>query len=58
MEYRYSGHPELVFEDDEAVLYRALSAHATVHGCTEDSCPYRRVYEEAYAQVKALRARP
>ena len=57
MEYRYAGRPELVFDDDEAVLYRDLKAHAVVHRCTERSCPFRQVYEEAYAKVKELRSR-
>jgi hypothetical protein len=57
MEYRYSGRPELVFEDDEAVLYRALKAHAVVHRCTQGRCDARQVYEEALTKMQNLRSR-
>jgi hypothetical protein len=59
MDYRYSGHPERYLEDDVAVLYRALTAHATVHGCGKDGpCEARRIFEAAYEQIKSLRDVP
>jgi len=58
MTYRYSGRPELVLEDDEAVLYRAQVAHATVHGCGKEGyCEARQVFDEALAKIQRLRAR-
>jgi hypothetical protein len=56
MTYRYSGRPELVLEDDEAVLYRAQVAHATVHGCAREDCEARQVFDEALANIQRLRA--
>ena len=56
---RYSGRPELVLEDNEAmlyrVLYRAQVAHATVHGCGKGYCEARQVFDEALAKIQGLR---
>jgi hypothetical protein len=56
MPYRYSGRPELVLEDDEAVLYRAQVAHTSAYGCGKGSCEARQVFDEALAQIQRLRA--
>jgi hypothetical protein len=53
---RYSEQPEPVLADDEAVLYRAQVAHATIHGCKE-GCHVRQVYDEALSKIRSLRAR-